>query len=376
MRIGIDCRTYWSHWGYIGKYIESFVSYLQQNEDSHEYVLFFNDRELSGFTRVSKNIRTIKTSAKRGNLSEQIIFPYELKKEKLDIMLFSEPRIPFFYFKKSIIILPDLLQYFYPEKHLKWTWMRNWHNYILRQSIRKSDTIIALSEVLKHDIIEIFDTPEEKIHIISPMYYDILLISENESKQFLQKENLNKEYILSVWELREYKNIPRFLQAYNMLLKEHEIDMDLVLVGKEDPTYHEIRSTLIDLWLQNRVHIYNIHEDDKLGILYQNASLYVLPSLYEGSEQTLLSSFAYCLPTVSSILPSITPFLGKNNVASFRPMSIPDMREALRKALKNPLIKRDKKYMTAYSPSSVSRQMLDIFNLYKGTEEKSEKEEK
>lgn len=43
MRIGIDCRMYGPSHGYMGKYMESFVSYLLENEDTNEYVLFFND---------------------------------------------------------------------------------------------------------------------------------------------------------------------------------------------------------------------------------------------------------------------------------------------------------------------------------------------
>lgn len=45
MRIGIDCRTYGSSHGYRGKYIESFVSFLDENEDTNEYILFFSTNE-------------------------------------------------------------------------------------------------------------------------------------------------------------------------------------------------------------------------------------------------------------------------------------------------------------------------------------------
>ena len=173
MRIGIDCRTYGPSGGYMGKYIENFVSHLEQNEDTNEYVLFFSDREAENFTSKSPRFRTIKTSAKLLSLSEQIFFPYELSREKLDLMLFSSPNIPLFYFGKSIIILSDLVSYFYPGKRLKGSWMRHWYHLILRKSIQKSSSIIVSSEILKRDIIEIFDTHEEKIQIIPPMNFPI-----------------------------------------------------------------------------------------------------------------------------------------------------------------------------------------------------------
>ncbi|MDD5377254.1 MAG: glycosyltransferase family 1 protein [Candidatus Gracilibacteria bacterium] len=365
MRIGIDCRAYGPSHGYMGRYIEHLVSCLIENEGTDEYVLFFGEREWSDFTMKSPRFRTVKTSAKIGGLREQILFPYELSKEKLDLMLFSSPNIPLFYFGKSIIILSDLVSYFYPEKRLKGIWMRYWQSLILRQSIQKSSSIIVFSEVLKRDIIEISDTHEEKIRIIPPMCLDIIPQSETEAKQFLSKEGLDREYILSVGELREYKNIPRLLQAYSLLLKEDNIDIDLVLVGKEDSTYHEIRSTLISLGLQSRVHIYNVLDEDKIGYLYQNASLYILPSLYEGSEEAVLTPLSYGLPIASSSLPCIIAALGKNGATFFRPMSIPEMKEALRKSFSSSSPKGGKTDMSMYSLSSVSAKILDIFSLYR-----------
>lgn len=202
MRIGIDCRAYGSTHGYMGKYIEHFISYLIENTDTNEYVLFLNDREFGEFLVESPRFRAIKTSAKIGSVSEQILLPYELYREKLDLVLFSHPSVPFFYLGKTIIILSDLVSYFYPEKHLKGSWMRLLQTAILRQSIRKSRSVITLSEVLKHDIIEIFDTPEEKIQVIPPMYPDSTLkmkaSRENEVKQFFLKEHISERYILSV----------------------------------------------------------------------------------------------------------------------------------------------------------------------------------
>lgn len=201
MRIGIDCRTYGSSHGYMGKYIESFVSYLEQNGGTNEFVLFFNDREFGEFTAKSSRLRTVKTSGKIGSISEQLLFPYELYREKLDIMLFSQPHSPVLYFGKTVIILSDLVAYFYPEKHMKGSLTRHWNNFLLRNSIRKSHDLIVFSETLKRDIIEIFDTHEEQIHVIPPMCLNIPDMEPsggNEWQQFLLQENLNEKYLLFV----------------------------------------------------------------------------------------------------------------------------------------------------------------------------------
>ena len=365
MRIGIDCRIYGKSHGYIGTYIENLVSHLDQSEDTNEYVLFFDDKNFGEFLPKSPRIRTVKTGVKIGSISEQILFPRELLQVKLDHMFFSHPCIPFLYRKKTTILLVDLVAYFYPEKYLKWWLLQYWKGFILRHSIRKSDTIIALSDVLKHDLIEIFDIQEERISVIPPMFPELgntPMGKENEIQQFLLKEGISKKYILSVGELREYKNIPRLLQAYDLFLKESWEDIDLVLVGKEDPTYHEVRSIIIQLGLQNRVHIYNMLDVTQMRLLYQNALFFVLSSLYESTELVLLMAMACELPITSAILPSITNILSKEDVVFFRPMSIPDMQSALTQFLIKPLWKQKKKDMDKYSISSVSKKIVETFS--------------
>lgn len=140
------------------------------------------------------------------------------------------------------------------------------------------------------------------------------------------------------------------MEAYNQLLKEGSIDADLVLIGKEDPNYHEIRSELIELGLQGRVHIYNVLDENKRAFFQKHASLCVLPSLYEGSEQPILEALFYKTPILSALLPTITSVLGKEEAVFFRPMSIPDMREALKQAWEYPVIGKKKKDISVYTP--------------------------
>ena len=365
MRIGIDCRAYGENHGYRGIYIENLVSYLDKNEDENKYILFFNEREFGDFVPHSSCIHMVKTSAQIESISEQILFPRELLREKLDHMFFSHPYIPLLYRRKSTILLIDLIAYFYPEKHLKWWLLQYWKSFMLRHSIQSSDTVIVLSEILKHDLIEIFDIQEEKILVIPPMLSnkeDMQIWEENTINNFLLKEGISKKFILSVGELREYKNIPRLLQAYNLFLKENGEDIDLVLVGKEDPTYHEIRSTIIQLGLQSRVHIYNMFDVEQMRLLYQNASFFILASLYESSELALLTSLSYGLPITSSILPILTTIFSQKDVLYFRPMSVPDIQSAFIQMFNRPLLKWKKKDMNKYSVPAISKKLVEIFS--------------
>lgn len=60
---------------------------------------------------------------------------------------------------------------------------------------------------------------------------------------------------------------------------------------------------------------------------------FIFSSLYEGSAESILTAMAYNLPIATANLPSITSVLGKNGTEFFRPMSVIDMTEALKKQL-------------------------------------------
>ena len=103
----------------MGTYTESLISYLAKNEDTHEYVLFCNDSEADEFIKISYPFRVIKTTARVGSFKEQTILPYQLYKEKLDLVFFPQPNIPLGYWQKSIVVLSDLVPYFYPDRYKK-----------------------------------------------------------------------------------------------------------------------------------------------------------------------------------------------------------------------------------------------------------------
>ena len=364
MRIGIDGRGYGSTYGYMGKYAEALVTHISKHTDAHEYVLIVHDQELNPSILNCPRLQVITIPTGLWKLGNHLYFTYELYRAKLDAMLFMEPKIPVFYVKKSIIIVPDLLSYFYPSKHAHVFWARHVEMFFLRRSIRKASHIITLSKTLKRDLIEIFNIHEDLITHIPPIYVPLRIWKAVTAKNFFAQEHLHEKYILSVWELREYKNIPRLLRAYHSLLEQEKIDMDLVLVGKEDVSYHEIRSIVISLGLQNRVHIYNMIDEETMHALYTHASLYILSSLYEGSEQAIIEPLTYHLPIASASLPSITTALEKDTLVTwFRPMSVPDITDACKRILTSDIRTHASVDLSEYSPSVICAKLLEVFTL-------------
>lgn len=99
--------------------------------------------------------------------------------------------------------------------------------------------------------------------------------------------------------------------------------------------------------------------------LSSHALSYINPSLYEGSEQSLLIAMKFQIPTISSSLSPLKNSEMAKDIIFFRPMSTEDIGESLEKALKENKTQRKqskKEYdMTYFSPASVGSKILSLF---------------
>ena len=100
--------------------------------------------------------------------------------------------------------------------------------------------------------------------------------------------------------LYRYKNIKTLVKAYNIIL--NEIDYDLVVVGKYTEHWeNELIPYIIKNKLDDRItHLQGL-SNEELRYLYENASLFVTPSLNEGFGFTPIEAAICRCPVISSI---------------------------------------------------------------------------
>lgn len=74
------------------------------------------------------------------------------------------------------------------------------HSFLREKSIKKAKILIAQSEYTKHDIIEVFNVPEEKITVIPPMDTELTVspMTEAEGQNYLLNNSLSEKFILFV----------------------------------------------------------------------------------------------------------------------------------------------------------------------------------
>jgi len=332
VKIGIDCRIYSSKFTGIGRYVYELTERIAKLNDHHDYVLFLNKPEFDSYHPQSPRFKKILADAPIYSLREQTHFNKVLRAEKLDLMHFTHFNAPIFYKGPSIVTIHDLTLSFFPGKKKRSILHRFGYHFTLRSAVHKAKKIITISQNSKKDLKELLNTPEEKIEVIYQGVSDEFKIIDDSLriKKTLEKYELAQSPFLlytGVW--RSHKNIPNMLRAFKEITKLCDDDLKLVITGKEDPYYPEVRDLPKELDIEDQVIFTGLVDENELIDLYNAAKVYVFPSLYEGFGLPPLEAMACGTPVAASEASSIPEICGKGNAAFFDPNDYGDMAQVI-----------------------------------------------
>jgi len=188
--------------------------------------------------------------------------------------------------------------------------MRLWHKYIgIDKLLDRANTIIAVSESTKKDLIDIYNVDNEKIKVIysgiDPLFRQNF---DNKSIQTVrQKYNLPEKYILYLGTIEPRKNIQLLIQAFEKVaIRDKQVK--LVIAGVNGWLYKQIHQAIDNSPFRDRIlRIGFVAVEDK-PIVYKLAKVFVYPSLYEGFGFPPLEAMASGTPTIvanNSVFPEI-----------------------------------------------------------------------
>ena len=120
------------------------------------------------------------------------------------------------------------------------------------------------------------------------------------------------------------------MQAFSNLKSQPAFkDLQLVITGKEDPHYPEVKATIENLNLQDSIKLVGLVPIEDLIALFNAAQIYVCPSFYEGFGLPPLEAMACGTPVAVSDAASI-PEVCAEAAEYFDPHDIKDMTEVLK----------------------------------------------
>lgn len=228
---------------------------------------------------------------------EQIELPFFAKLKKAVILNLGNSG-PIFY-KRNVVVIHDLLWLKFPKSYS--STFRAWYAFMIPRLLKNALKIITVSKASKQDILENFKISEEKIEVIYPGV-DI--------KTFKPLTLKRENFILWVGSTRFYKNLHGLLKAFMILKEGYKIEHKLILVG----ICAENVKDIISESLAKGVILIKDADDLTLLNLYNRASIFVFPSLFEGFGLPPLEAMACGCPVVVSNAGSLPEVCGDSAV--------------------------------------------------------------
>jgi glycosyltransferase involved in cell wall biosynthesis len=234
--------------------------------------------------------------------------------------------------RPTVLTVHDLIFRHLPEHHKS---LNRWYlRWALPLYCRRADRVIAVSEATRHDLIEAYDLPPEKVHVIheaaSPRFR---ATSEASQADVRTRYGLPDHYLLFVGTLEPRKNLTRLLRVWTTLRRSGEVP-PLVLVGARGWLIDEFFRALGRSAYRKDVMLPGYIADEDLPAIYGSATAFVFPSLYEGFGLPPLEAMACGTPVACSDTSSMPEVVGDAAV-TFDPQDEDAMAEALRRIVRD-----------------------------------------
>jgi glycosyltransferase involved in cell wall biosynthesis len=315
VRIGIDGRYIADHFPGIGRYTYNLAAKLPELAPDTDFVLFHNPRLLNtrydlGRLALNPNLRLLPVDVPTRSLKEQYQLRSLAKALSLDLLHSPYYVMPYWQHCPSVVTMYDLIPMIYPQ-HLPHRWTAWVFRATASLATRRATQIIAISESTRKDLVHFFGAREDKItvtHLAADEKFRPLESQQRENT--IRMYGLPERYILYVGINKPHKNLAFLLQVF----RELRTNAKLVLAGKEDPRYAQVRDEVRRLRLDDRVVFVGDVLDSDLPMIYSCAEVFVFPSLYEGFGLPVLEAMACGTPVICSNTSSLPEIVGDATV--------------------------------------------------------------
>jgi glycosyltransferase involved in cell wall biosynthesis len=317
MKILIDLTSLADNFSGIERFA-SCISYemLMQNRNDF-FILIFKEKIYPSFEKFipARNVKMVVLPRCNKLLFNQVRLPVSIYKEDADVYFFPAFPAPFFFFNKNAVsAIHDLGCWDCPSSNKKY--MTLYFKIMYWKASYGKKRVVTVSEFSRQRISAILKKDKTQIVVIYngvSECFEQFNYSEKENMKAVELYNLPQNYILSLSTLEPRKNIRLLIDAYEELLSERKLDIDLVLAGRKGWL---VDNLLRDISVETlkRIHFTGYVEDNLLPYVYRNAKMFVFPSVYEGFGVPPIEAMAMGVPVISSNAASLPEVLGDSAI--------------------------------------------------------------
>ena len=376
MKVGIDIRRT-SDFG-IGTYTRNVVRALGRLDRQNKYFLIGSPEKVREIGPLPPNFHTVPLLEDDSTVKGYFEFRTILKRLKADLVhvphLFWLPRsLPCPY----VVTVHDVLEHMSRTRGLS-DFRRSLHFHLTRQVLKRAAKILAVSQFSKSEIEKLFRVPALRIEVVYNAIDERFLrghATEAERQMIAERYQVNYPFLLYAGRISPHKNLIRIIEAFSALRAELEkeqklTDLKLIIIGDDLSSHPDLRRTVIRGGVQNDVRFLGFVPIEVLRILYDEAKVFVFPSLYEGFGFPPLEAMAHGTPVVTSNTSSLPEVVGKAAVL-VNPENVFEIMRAIHRvlvdsALRTRLKDRGYEQVQRFSWDESARRVLRVYEQVSG----------
>jgi len=229
--------------------------------------------------------------------------------------------------RRRVVTIHDLTYKRFPALLQKET-LHNLETHMARE-IALADALICVSESTRDDLLNFYEVDPHRVLAIHSGVSVPAPVTRDSAP-------LPKRYILFVSTIEPRKNLGVLLDAFERLKQRGAYEGGLVVVGRVGWKSEQ----LVPRLRGRDVHHLDYLEPGELATVYQNAEMFVFPSIYEGFGFPLLEAMAHGVPSIAANSSSL-PEVGGDAALYFDPGSSRELESAIERLVKDDVLRAD-----------------------------------
>ncbi len=338
LKIAIDIRRM-TEFG-VGTYIRNVVRTLGRLDHENEYFLIGSPTKVEEIGPLPPNFQTAPLLASDRSVDGYREFRTALKGLNCDLVhipnLFSVPRmLPCPY----VMTVHDMLEHMSRARGQTGFW-RSFHFQMTKRVLAGAADIFAVSNFTRNEIEKLFEIPSDRVEVVYNAIDERFLhghASAADRDLIARRYQVTYPFLLYAGRISPHKNVVRMIEAFSALKTELERDqaypdLKLIIIGDDLSGNPDLRRTVVRSGVQHDVRFLGFVPIEVLRIFYDEAKIFVFPSLYEGFGLPPLEAMAHGTPVVTSNVSSLPEVVG-NAAVLVNPENVFEIMRALHRVL-------------------------------------------
>jgi glycosyltransferase involved in cell wall biosynthesis len=298
--IGLDARKI-QDLG-IGPYIRNLMRHLARLDTENRYVLIAHPQDKEVFRDLPDNFRPSYESSPVYSVRELFALSWQLWRSKLDLYHSTHYVLPAWVGSPVVVTIHDIVHLLYPEflpSRLAFLYAQQ----MIRRSLSRADRLIGVNQHTRSDLVKHFDVDNRKVEVIYNGVEDVFRkkLSPEELERWRRDLGLERSYVLFVGNTApKRKNLDTVIQAYARAREIANFDAPLVCIGERSGSEFKSRQRAANLGVGDHVRLLGKVAPEALPALYQGATLFLYPTLYEGFGMPVVEAMASGVAVITS----------------------------------------------------------------------------